>query len=128
MFIHLIIVTAIVFGYFKVDKRNNIMDAIDVDNPPVIINTRGMWLDVPPKALEILSSKSYNMAGSIHAAEHAILSLLPNVVITSPGDVRTECKAAEKEYARVLDQLEDKSLMLLERNSAQASCQVFFAM
>jgi DEAD/DEAH box helicase domain-containing protein len=94
-------VTAIVFGYFKLDKRNNIVDAVDVDNPPVIINTRGMWIDVPLKALQILSEKKYNIAGSIHAAEHAVLSLLPNFVITSPGDVRTECKAPQKEYAQV---------------------------
>ena len=67
----------------------------------MIINTRGLWLDLPSKALEILVQKNYNIAGSIHAAEHAILSLLPNVVITSPGDVRTECKAPQKEYAKV---------------------------
>ena len=96
-----VLVTAIVFGYFKVDKKNNIIDAVDVDNPPVIINTRGMWLDVPVKTMEILDKKNYNIAGSIHAAEHAILSLLPNFVITSPGDVRTECKAPQKEYAHV---------------------------
>lgn len=94
-------VTSIVFGYFKMDKKNNIIDAVDVDNPPVILNTKGMWLDVPIRALEILEEKKYNVAGSIHAAEHAILSLLPNVVITSPGDVRTECKAPQKEYAKV---------------------------
>jgi len=94
-------VTSVVFGYFKVDKKNNIIDAVDVDNPPVIVNTKGMWLDVPLRALEILEEKKYNVAGSIHAAEHAILSLLPNVVITSPGDVRTECKAPQKEYAKV---------------------------
>jgi len=96
-----ILVTALVFGYFKVDKKNNIIDAVDVDNPPIIMNTKGMWLDVPIKALEILAEKGYNIAGSIHAAEHSILSLLPNVVITSPGDVRTECKAPQKEYAKV---------------------------
>src|SRR5271163_860355 len=90
----------VVFGYFKVDSKNNVIDAVDVDNPPVLIHTRGMWLDVPAKALEILTSKKYNIAGSIHAAEHAILSLLPNVVVTSPGDVRTECKAPQKEYAK----------------------------
>jgi DEAD/DEAH box helicase domain-containing protein len=94
-------VTAVVFGYFKIDKKNNIIDAVDVDNPPVVINTKGLWLDVPTKALEILTEKHYNIAGSIHAAEHAILSLLPNVVITSQGDVRTECKAPQKEYAQV---------------------------
>ena len=60
-----------------------------------------MWLDVPLMALEILSAKGYNIAASIHAAQHAILSLFPNVVISSPGDVRTECKAPQKEYAKV---------------------------
>jgi DEAD/DEAH box helicase domain-containing protein len=95
------LVTAVVFGYFKLDKKNNIVDAVDVDNPPITIHTRGIWIDVPSKALEILSLKGYNIAGSIHAAEHAIISLLPNVVITSLGDVRTECKAPQKEYAKV---------------------------
>ena len=37
-----------------------------------------------------------NVAGAIHAAEHAILSLLPQFVISMPGDVRTECKNALK--------------------------------
>jgi DEAD/DEAH box helicase domain-containing protein len=91
-----------VYGYFKMDRKNNVIDAVDVDNPPVVMRTRGMWLDVPQTALEILSNKRYNIAGSIHAAEHAILSLLPNFVISSPGDVRTECKAPQKEYAQVL--------------------------
>ena len=74
-----------VFGFFKIDKKNNILDAVDVDNPPVIINTRGMWLDIPRLALEILSKKHINIAGSIHAAEHAVLSLFPNFVISMPG-------------------------------------------
>ena len=105
------------------DKRNNIIDAVDVDNPSVIINTRGMWLDIPLSALEILSEKGYNIAGSIHAAEHAVLSLLPNVVITSPGDVRTECKAPQKEYAKV-DALGCLLLNLIEGDSKKASGKV----
>jgi ATP-dependent helicase YprA (DUF1998 family) len=118
------LVTAIVFGYFKVDKKNNIIDAVDVDNPPVVMNTKGMWLDVPRKALEILSDKGYNIAGSIHAAEHAVLSLLPNVVITSPGDVRTECKAPQKEYAKVLRLHYIQTLNVVDRDSKKTSCKV----
>lgn len=116
-------VTAVVFGYFKVDKKNNIIDAVDVDNPPVIINTKGLWLDVPIKALAILSEKHYNIAGSIHAAEHAILSLLPNVVITSPGDVRTECKAPQKEYAQVYKYLSSPANST-ERDATETTCKV----
>ncbi|KAK3051234.1 ATP-dependent 3'-5' DNA helicase [Extremus antarcticus] len=90
----------VVFGFFKVDKRRRILDAVQVDNPPIIIHSKGMWLDVPKKAIEILNSRRLNVAGAIHAAEHAILSLMPNFVISMPGDVKTECKVAVKEFAK----------------------------
>jgi DEAD/DEAH box helicase domain-containing protein len=90
----------VVFGYFKVDKKNRVLDAIHVDNPPVIRHSKGMWLDVPKKALDILVLRRLNIAGSIHAAEHAMMSLVPNFVISMPGDVRTECKNSLKEFAK----------------------------
>jgi DEAD/DEAH box helicase domain-containing protein len=90
----------VVFGFFKVDKKRRILDAIEVDNPPIILFSKGMWLDVPKLALEILQGRRLNVAGSIHAAEHAILSLMPNFVISMPGDVRTECKIGLKEFAQ----------------------------
>ncbi len=93
-------VTAVIFGFFKVDKKRRILDAVQVDNPPIEILSKGMWLDVPKQALEILNSRRLNIAGAIHAAEHAVLSLMPNFVVSMPGDVRTECKNALKELAK----------------------------
>jgi DEAD/DEAH box helicase domain-containing protein len=90
----------VVFGFFKVDKRGRILDAVQVDNPPIIIMSKGMWLDIPKSALDILQERRLNVAGSIHAAEHAVLSLMPNFVISMPGDVRTECKVGLKEFAK----------------------------
>jgi len=90
----------VVFGFFKLDKKRRILDAVQVDNPPIIIFSKGMWLDVPKAALEILQSRRLNVAGAIHAAEHAILSLMPNFVVSMPGDVRTECKVGLKEFAQ----------------------------
>ena len=92
-------IRAVVFGFFKIDKKRRILDAVQVDNPPIDIFSKGMWLDVPKSALEILNSRRLNVAGAIHAAEHAILSLMPQFVISMPGDVRTECKNALKEFA-----------------------------
>ncbi|KAK1516145.1 DEAD/DEAH box helicase [Colletotrichum paranaense] len=89
-----------VYGFFKVDKKKRVLDAVHVDNPPVIRYGKGMWLDIPKKALQILVDRRLNIAASIHAAEHAILSLMPNFVISLPGDVRTECKIALKEFAK----------------------------
>ncbi|KAJ4416960.1 ATP-dependent 3'-5' DNA helicase [Neurospora sp. IMI 360204] len=93
-------ITQVVFGYFKVDKKNRILDAIQVDNPPVIRYSKGTWLDVPRQALEILVSRRLHVGGAIHAAQHAIMSLMPNFVMSMPGDVRTECKNHLKEFAR----------------------------
>ncbi|KAF2259855.1 P-loop containing nucleoside triphosphate hydrolase protein [Lojkania enalia] len=90
----------VVFGFFKVDNKGRIRDAVQVDNPPIILFSKGMWLDVPKSAFDILKSRRLNIAGAIHAAEHAILSLMPNFVISMPGDVRTECKNALKEFAK----------------------------
>lgn len=90
----------VVFGFFKVDKKRRILDAVQVDNPPIILHSKGMWLDVPKSALDILKERRLNAAAGIHAAEHAVLSLMPNFVISMPGDVRTECKNAIKEFAK----------------------------
>ncbi|MCJ1459470.1 hypothetical protein MMC28_009849 [Mycoblastus sanguinarius] len=92
-------IRAVVFGFFKIDKKRRILDAVQVDNPPIDIFSKGMWLDVPKSALQILNSRRLNVAGAIHAAEHAILSLMPQFVISMPGDVRTECKNALKEFS-----------------------------
>ncbi|KHN97871.1 DNA/RNA helicase, DEAD/DEAH box type [Metarhizium album ARSEF 1941] len=89
-----------VFGFFKVDKKGRVLDAVQVDNPPVIRYSKGVWLDVPKTALDILQDRRLNSAAAIHAAEHAVMSLLPTFVISMPEDVRTECKVALKEFAK----------------------------
>ncbi|OAP57284.1 hypothetical protein AYL99_08022 [Fonsecaea erecta] len=93
-------VHAVVFGFFKVDQKGRILDAVAVDNPPIIIYSKGLWLDVPKYALQILKDKRLNLAAGIHAAEHALMSLMPQFVVSMPGDVRTECKNALKEFAK----------------------------
>ncbi|RVX67643.1 hypothetical protein B0A52_08172 [Exophiala mesophila] len=91
---------AVVFGFFKLDQKRRILDAVAVDNPPIDLYSRGLWLDVPGYALQILKDKRLNLAAGIHAAEHALMSLMPQFVISMPGDVRTECKNALKEFAK----------------------------
>ncbi|RFU72676.1 dead deah box helicase [Trichoderma arundinaceum] len=75
-----------VFGFFKIDKRWRIIDAVQVDNPPVIRYSKGMWIDIPRQVLDILRDLQLNAAAAIHAAEHVIMSLLPAFVISLPGD------------------------------------------
>lgn len=89
-----------VYGFFKLDKKRRILDAVAIDNPLIIIHSKGLWVDVPKEAMEILTERRINIAAAIHAAEHAILSLLPTYVISMPTDVKTECKLQIKEFAK----------------------------
>ncbi len=93
-------ITQVVFGFFKLDKKRRILDAVEVDNPPIVLRSKGLWLDVPKLAIDILTGRDLNVAAAIHAAEHAVLGLLPSFVVSIPGDVRTECKNAKKELAK----------------------------
>jgi DEAD/DEAH box helicase domain-containing protein len=93
-------IRATVFGFFKLDKKRRILDAVQVDNPPIEILSKGVWLDIPKSALDLLNSRRLNIAAAIHAAEHVIMSLIPQFVVSVPGDVRTECKNALKELAK----------------------------
>lgn len=91
--------TIIVFGFFKVDKYKRIIDAIETHNPPVIINSKGLWIDMPKYALEICQKKQLNVAGAIHGAQHAIMGMLPRFIVAGVDEIQTECKAPEKEFA-----------------------------
>ncbi|KAK9254277.1 hypothetical protein V1507DRAFT_117618 [Lipomyces tetrasporus] len=93
-------VTRIVFGYFKKNAKGKIIDAVDVTTtPPVVMHTKGFWIDVPDRALALLRDKKLHLAAAIHAAEHMIISMTSSVVMSSADDIRTECKAPEKEFA-----------------------------
>lgn len=107
-------ITTIVFGFFKVSRSMEILEAVEVSNPPVVFKSKGFWVDVPNRAIQAVKEKSLNPAGAIHAAQHAIMNVLPvyisNGATNNPNarwsagaadaEISTECKAPEKEFAK----------------------------
>lgn len=95
----------IVFGYFKINRRGEILEAIEVKNPPIKLYSKGLWIDIPQWAIDLIKHKNLNSAGAIHAAQHAIMNVLPVYISGSVGsdlgdvELSTECKAPEKEFA-----------------------------
>ncbi|KAK2467067.1 hypothetical protein APHAL10511_001325 [Amanita phalloides] len=81
-----------VFGFFKI-RNKRILDTVDLDTPVWERETMGFWIDLPRVILDVMRDKNIDMAGAIHAAEHALLNRF-----SLSEDVRTECKASEKEY------------------------------
>ena len=74
-------------------RNDKILDTIDLDTQPYERETTGMWIDIPEPTLEFMISKRIIVAEGIHAAQHAVLNCFPMA-----RDVKTECKAPEKEY------------------------------
>ncbi|KAF9070382.1 P-loop containing nucleoside triphosphate hydrolase protein [Rhodocollybia butyracea] len=83
-----------VFGFYKM-RHNIVLDIVDVETSPWIHDTTGLWLDVPDFVLGLLRDKSIKPASAIHSAEHAFLNQF-----SLASDLRTECKAEEKEYLK----------------------------
>lgn len=92
-------VTTVVFGYFKFNRMNQIIDQCEVSIPPIIKYRKGLWINIPSGVLAALNQYGYHIPGAIHGAEHLLMSTLPILIAMSPGDVSTECKAPEKEFS-----------------------------
>ncbi|PRT52883.1 ATP-dependent helicase HRQ1 [Wickerhamiella sorbophila] len=114
-------VATTVFGYFKVDRRNKIIEAVDVYLPPFEAKRAGIWMNLSIAVLETITEKNLNAAAAIHAAEHLIISMIPRFVVTSPGDLGTECKAPEKELAKkATGRIRLARLIIFERRGGEA--------
>jgi len=74
-------------------RNKRILDVVDVDTPPWERQGTGFWLDVPKPILALMRSKGLRPAEAIHSACHAWMNQFAMAV-----DLKTECKAAEKEY------------------------------
>lgn len=92
-----ITLTSRVWGYYKVDRRANILDMVEVDSAPLVRTTQGIWIDVPWGIVQAIAAHGVNASAAIHATEHAILSLTPLFVASGTEDVRTECKLQKRE-------------------------------
>ncbi|GLB35145.1 putative DNA replication factor CDT1 like [Lyophyllum shimeji] len=81
-----------VFGFFKI-RNKVILESVDLDTPAWERDTTGLWMDVPKTLLQLFRTKQINPAEAIHSAQHAFLNRF-----SMAQDLRTECKAPEKEY------------------------------
>ncbi|KIL69576.1 hypothetical protein M378DRAFT_184005 [Amanita muscaria Koide BX008] len=74
-------------------KNQKIIDTVDLNTPVWERETTGFWIDLPRPILELMQSKNIDAAEAIHAAQHALINCFG-----FQQDIKTECKASEKEY------------------------------
>ncbi len=65
----------------------DVLGVEDLDMPPTVFDTRGVWWVMPPEWEEEFKAKGYDFAGSLHAAEHACIAMLPLFTMSDRWDI-----------------------------------------
>lgn len=92
------------FGKGKAGGYSRIIESVEIAESQKHMfrfQAPGVWINLPSEIMKVIMSKKLSPAASIHAAEHAILSLIPILYMDlNPDSLFTECKAPAKEFKK----------------------------
>lgn len=70
-------------GYEKISSPSREkIQTIPLNKEPITFNTKGLCLKIPN-----YDNLPYNFIGSIHAIEHAIIAMIPTIILCDRGDI-----------------------------------------
>ncbi|MCP4761931.1 MAG: DUF1998 domain-containing protein, partial [archaeon] len=77
-----------VIGYDKISIEKNKKLSYELLNlPPLDLDTKAVWFSIPPRYIEVIEEKGYHFGGSIHAIEHAAISISPYFCMCDRWDI-----------------------------------------
>ena len=59
----------------------------NLDGPPQILVTRGFWIEMDDGLQDLVETEKFHYMGSLHASEHALISIFPLEVMCDRSDV-----------------------------------------
>jgi DEAD/DEAH box helicase domain-containing protein len=68
-------------------STNEVFEVVPLDFPPRELTTRACWYTMPPEVLTGAGVEPSRTIGAVHAAEHALIGLLPLFAICDRWDV-----------------------------------------
>ncbi|MCL7486643.1 MAG: DEAD/DEAH box helicase [Desulfobulbaceae bacterium] len=81
-------VTETITGYHKhLLGTQKVIGRYPLDLPPQIFETEGLWLEIPPELKQRLEKQRVHFMGGIHAVEHAMIAMLPLLVLCDRNDI-----------------------------------------
>jgi len=81
-------VTETVTGYERRATRGGqLLSIVPLDFPPLVFETEGFWWVIPQAVQDELDRRLFHFMGAIHAMEHAMIGILPLLVLTDRNDL-----------------------------------------
>lgn len=81
-------VSDLVTGYEKrATATGQLLGVVPLDFEPLVFETEGFWFQVPSRVQRLAEEARFHFMGSIHALEHAVIGLLPLLVMTDRNDL-----------------------------------------
>src|SRR5277367_4986199 len=80
-------VTNRIVGYLRRRLTGEVIDFVELDMPPHTLDTTAVMYTITPEALHHSGIDPLQIPGSLHAAEHAAIGLLPLVASCDRGDI-----------------------------------------
>ncbi len=81
-------VTETITGYQRhLLGSQKVIGRYPLDLPPQIFETEGLWLEIPHGLMQKLEKERVHFMGGIHAVEHAMIALLPLLVLCDRNDI-----------------------------------------
>ncbi|MDD5038958.1 MAG: DUF1998 domain-containing protein, partial [Dehalococcoidales bacterium] len=81
------VTTTVVSFKKKAQFTEEIIGEEPLDLPPQRFSTVALWFDLPPETVARLDSQQLDFAGGLHAAEHAIIGILPLFALCDRNDI-----------------------------------------
>ncbi len=72
---------------YKIKKFDQVIGIEDLDLPPLVYRTSGLWLTLPEHLERKIENLGLDFEGSLHGAEHALIDLMPFTVMCDGWDL-----------------------------------------
>ena len=83
-----LLITDQVIGYdIRHIRGQRLINRVDLDLPPQRFETEGMWFLIPYEIKKKVESRYLHFMGGIHAIEHAIIGIMPLLVLCDRNDL-----------------------------------------
>ncbi len=81
-------VTDRVTGYERKQVRGQArLGTVSLNLPAQVFETEGFWIKIPGEVQQMIQEERLHFMGGIHALEHAMIGILPLLVLTDRGDL-----------------------------------------